>query len=89
MPHPADSAELLDLVTTDFVYGRLIGDRKAIDAITTTFDRIVVDQSSRLARWAALLKLLLARVPRILVYANNHYAGYAPTTVEMLKRLMG
>jgi uncharacterized protein YecE (DUF72 family) len=31
MPHPADVARELDVVTADFIYARLIGDRKAIE----------------------------------------------------------
>jgi uncharacterized protein YecE (DUF72 family) len=87
MPHPADIAEKLDVVTTDFVYARLIGDRKAVEALTDRFDRIVIDQSARLARWAELLKALRERVTRTLVYVNNHYAGHGPATVRELQRL--
>lgn len=90
LPHPAELAGKLEIVTTDFVYARLIGDRKAIDALTTTFDRIVVDQSARLARWAALLKDALGLVPRAYVYANNHYAGHGPATIQDLAhRVLG
>ncbi len=89
MPHPADLVDILDIVTTDFVYGRLIGDRHMIDAITSSFDKIVVDMQARLERWAALLKLLQLKSPKIYLYANNHYAGYAPTTIEMLRELTG
>jgi uncharacterized protein YecE (DUF72 family) len=88
MPHPADLAEQLDLVTTDFAYARLIGDRKAIDALTDRFDKIVIDQSARLTRWAELLTTLRERLPRTLVYVNNHYAGHAPATVRELQRMV-
>ena len=84
MPHPADLARRFDLVTTDFVYGRLIGDRKEIDRRTKTFDRIVFDQDRRLARWADLLAATLGRVPETYVYANNHYAGHGPATIRDL-----
>jgi uncharacterized protein YecE (DUF72 family) len=84
LPHPADLAQGLDLVTADFVYGRLIGDRKLIDSLTDRLDRVVVDQSARLDRWAALLQQLRERVPETYVYGNNHYAGYAPATMEDL-----
>ncbi|HEY3359683.1 MAG TPA: DUF72 domain-containing protein [Polyangia bacterium] len=88
MPHPAETAAHLDLVTTDFVYARLIGDRKAVDALTDRFDRVVIDQAARLARWAELLRALRDRVPRTLVYANNHYAGHGPATIRELERLV-
>jgi len=84
MPHPASVAERLDIVTTDFAYGRLIGDRKAIDAVTTTLDRVVLDQTARMRRWAELLHKLLPKVDVAFLYANNHYAGHAPDTIREL-----
>ena len=84
LPHPASLAERFDLVTTDFVYARLIGDRKKVDAATDTFDRIVLDKSKELERWAGLLRDLRERVPEIYVFANNHYAGHGPDTIRDL-----
>ena len=84
MPHPADLAERLDPVTTDFAYLRLIGDRAAVEAKTRVFDRTVLDQGPRLARHATLIKGLLARDIEVHAFANNHYAGYAPETIEAL-----
>ena len=63
----ASLAERFDLVTTDFVYARLIGDRKLVDGKTKTFDRIVIDQSESLDRWAELLSDLSEHVPRAAV----------------------
>ncbi|MCC7011526.1 MAG: DUF72 domain-containing protein [Planctomycetes bacterium] len=84
MPHPAELAERFDLVTTDFAYARLIGDRKHIDSLTDRLDHVVLDQSERLARWSVLVRELLNRVREVYVYANNHYAGYAPDTIRDL-----
>lgn len=84
MPHPADLARHFDMLTADFAYARLIGDRKAIEALTPTLDRIVADQGERLARWAELLRATLERVPEVYAYANNHYAGYGPETIRDL-----
>ncbi|MGE3881488.1 MAG: DUF72 domain-containing protein [Planctomycetota bacterium] len=84
MPHPAELAESLDLVTADFVYARLIGDRKATESASDRFDRVVIDQSARLDRWAKLLLDWMQRVPLGLVYANNHYAGHGPETARDL-----
>jgi uncharacterized protein YecE (DUF72 family) len=88
MPHPASVAEKLDVATTDFTYGRLIGDRKAIDAVTSTFDRVVLDQSDRLGRWATLMRKLLPGVEAAYLYANNHYAGHAPETIRQLAEMI-
>ncbi len=88
MPHPADLAARHDLFTTDFTYARLIGDRKAIDALTERFDKIVVDQGPRLEKWAELLREATNRLPRVFAYANNHYAGYGPETIRDLAARM-
>ena len=84
LPHPAEIAERLDVVTTDFAYLRLIGDRAAVEAKTRVFDRTVLDQAPRLARHATLIRGLLARDIEVHAFANNHYAGYAPETIEAL-----
>ena len=55
MPHP-DAVPDLNLITTDFTVVRLIGDRKAVEKRTKTFDKIVLDQSDRISRWAKLLQ---------------------------------
>jgi uncharacterized protein YecE (DUF72 family) len=90
MPHPAFLAERHDLVTADFAYARLIGDRKAVEAKTETFDRIVLDQSENLARWAELLESIGSRVRETFAYANNHYAGFGPATIrDLVRRLSG
>lgn len=86
MPHPAELAKKFDLVTTDFFYGRLIGDRKAVDAKTKTFDRIVLDQGESLDRWAEMLQEIAA--DKIYLFANNHFAGHGPATIrELIDRL--
>ena len=87
MPHPDDLA--CELSTADFAYVRLIGDRKAIEAKTKTFDRILIDQSARLERWATLLERLQRDVIDLFVYANNHYAGHGPATIRDLARRLG
>ncbi|MBI5367586.1 MAG: DUF72 domain-containing protein [Planctomycetes bacterium] len=88
MPHPLDLPPTLDLITTDFAYVRLIGDRKAIDERTKTFDKIVVDQRPKLARWADLLRALFPRVGSVYAYANNHFAGHGPATIRELADLV-
>jgi len=56
MPHP-DEWEC-ELVTTDFTYCRLIGDRYRTEALTETFDKIVIPKAEHtqlLERWKRLL----------------------------------
>lgn len=86
MPHPADLARDHDLVTADFSYVRLIGDRQAVEARTKTFDALVLDQGERLERWADLLASIVPRTRETFAYANNHYAGHGPATIRDLAR---
>ena len=88
MPHPARWFESMDLLTADFSYTRLIGDRKAVEAKTKTFDALVLDKSAELARWADLLRAVDTKVPESYVYANNHYAGHGPATIRELRALV-
>jgi uncharacterized protein YecE (DUF72 family) len=85
LPHPDELLARFDPFTADFAYCRLIGDRKRIDAMSDTLDRTILDQGARLERWAALLCTARERVPETYVYANNHYAGYAPDTIDDLR----
>lgn len=87
MPHP-DQMDDLDLLTTDFTYVRLIGDRKAVDAKTKAFDRLVLDQSERVQRWSEVLQTFLSKIRMAYVYANNHYAGHGPATIRQLAEQM-
>jgi len=45
MPRPWEVKDGFDLVTTDFVYVRWLGDRKGIEALTTTWDKSVIDRT--------------------------------------------
>jgi uncharacterized protein YecE (DUF72 family) len=88
MPHGDEIEKKFDPVTTDFAYIRLLGDRKEIEAITKHWDKDVIDRTARLERWAKLIARLAAREITTLAYANNHYAGHAPSTVDRLKKLL-
>jgi uncharacterized protein YecE (DUF72 family) len=85
MVRPAQWFEKFDPITANFTYVRLLGDRKGIEQRTKVWDKIILDRSSELKEWADILGKL--KIP-IYVYANNHYAGYGPATVEMFRGLM-
>jgi uncharacterized protein YecE (DUF72 family) len=87
MPHGDEIAAKMDPVTSDVVYVRLLGDRQAIEKLTKTWDREVIDHTDRLSRWADLLVTLAARGVKVLVYVNNHYAGHAPATVRRIRAM--
>lgn len=88
MPHGDEVAGLFNPVTADFVYIRLLGDRKEIEAVTTHWDREVLDRGDRLQRWAKLTTEFILKESETMIYANNHYAGFAPATIERLLEMI-
>ena len=76
-----------DVVTADFSYVRWLGDRKGIEALTPTWDRLIVDRSADMERWAPALSRLLDRSIHVYGYFNNHYAGHAPGSIRLLSEV--
>ena len=54
---------------------------------TKVWNKIIVDRSRELSEWAEILGKVHKRKIQIYAYANNHYAGYGPATVEMFRNL--
>jgi uncharacterized protein YecE (DUF72 family) len=87
MPLPEEIVHTLDAVTGSLGYVRLLGDRKAVDELTPTLNRTVVDRSDQIRSDARAVKLMAIKVP-VVVFVNNHFAGYAHDTIrELLKAL--
>ncbi len=84
MPMIDEVQRRFDPLTTDFCYIRLLGDRKEIEAVTTSWNKVVIDRSANLDLWADWLARLFELCVKTLVYINNHYAGYAPETARTL-----
>jgi uncharacterized protein YecE (DUF72 family) len=87
MPHGDRIERLMEPVTADFVYVRLLGDRKEMEAITVSWEREVIDRQRSLERWAELLARFAQLELVTWVFVNNHYAGHAPATVRRLREL--
>jgi uncharacterized protein YecE (DUF72 family) len=88
MPRPVEVAEEIDPITGPLGFVRLLGDREAIERITTRWDRVVVDRSAELAETAGLIRSMAERVP-VAVFASNHFAGHSPATAKELRTLLG
>jgi uncharacterized protein YecE (DUF72 family) len=84
MPSPLSVVQRLDAVTGSFAYVRLLGDRAEVDERTEKLDRIVVDRSAQVRADAEAVYLLSRKVPAF-VFVNNHFAGFAPQTVQQLR----
>ena len=87
MPRPKQQFERFDPITADFTYVRWLGDRKGIEEKTKTWNKIIVDRTADLVEWVEVLKKVQQRKIQILAFANNHYAGNGPGTIEEFKKL--
>jgi uncharacterized protein YecE (DUF72 family) len=85
MPGPAEMP--FDPVTADFSYIRLLGNRKQIETTTTVWKKIVEDKSEALSSWVRYCLQVRKRGIQQYVYANNHYEGFGPGTVEKFRNL--
>ena len=89
MPRPWEMKDQFDLITSDFTYVRWLGNRRGIEEITKTWDKVIVDRQGDLFEWVGLLKKVHERRIMILAFANNHYAGHGPGTVDVFRNLWG
>ena len=85
MPSIDVLARALDLLCGDFFYARFIGDRK--EAKTQRWDHLTEDKTSELIVWIEELKKIAERASREYVFFSNHYAGFAPGSVELFHEL--
>jgi uncharacterized protein YecE (DUF72 family) len=96
MPPIARLVNAIDPVTTDFLYVRFLGDHKKMDALVEAdakntgaapWSRLVVDRTASMRDWAAALRRLCPRVVSAYTFVNNHYAGYAPGSIDLLRSI--
>jgi uncharacterized protein YecE (DUF72 family) len=76
------------VVTTDFIYLRFIGDR-SIDE--NDFGKIQIDRTREMEYWASVVKKLSnnKKLKIGVVAANNHYAGFGPSTANTFRKMVG
>ncbi|MCB2200154.1 DUF72 domain-containing protein [bacterium] len=87
MPMADELAEKHDPWTVNWGYIRLLGDRKEIEEVTTSWDKEVINHDDRLERWARFMAQQEGRAERLYIYSNNHYAGHSPTTIAKLRAM--
>ena len=74
------------VITSDYVYLRLIGDRSIPDE---QFGKIIYDKSKTIQDWAEKIKKINDKVPLVLALTNNHLEGFAPGTANTLRKMLG
>ena len=88
-----------EVFTAPFVYVRFLGNRQEMDAAVKkaqeagerkgAWESLIKDRTSQMKMWIPPIKTLLSRNIPVYVYFNNHYAGYAPGSVELFSGLWG
>jgi uncharacterized protein YecE (DUF72 family) len=76
------------VITSDFLYLRLIGDRSINEK---DFGAIKKDKTKEMQQWANILKDIQnneKNVKTAIVAANNHYAGFGPLTAKLFAEMM-
>jgi uncharacterized protein YecE (DUF72 family) len=78
----------MPLITTDFLYMRLVGDRSIPES---EFGRIQIDRMNQTLIWADLFNKAngYRNVKSGFVAASNHYSGFGPGTANMFRTMVG
>jgi uncharacterized protein YecE (DUF72 family) len=77
------------IVTSDFVYLRLIGDRSIREA---DFGKIQKDREQEMKYWSDKFKTIQENEKNVkagIVAGNNHYAGFGAATANMFRMMNG
>jgi uncharacterized protein YecE (DUF72 family) len=88
MSRPSALMQQADIVTSDFAYVRLLGDRYEIEKLTQTWDKTVVDRTRELTEWSAVVDAVLSRNLKVYTYVNNHFAGHSPETLRQFLEML-
>jgi uncharacterized protein YecE (DUF72 family) len=90
-------AQRLEVFTAPFVYVRFLGNRKYIESLvkkekkegqrSRDWGNLIIDRTEQMKLWIQPLRDLAGKNIPTYVYFNNHYAGYAPGSVELLSQL--
>ena len=83
-----DKLQTPPIVTSDFIYLRLIEDRRLAE---NQFGKIQIDRTEEIRGWAAKMKEIKQNEKNVkagIVAANNHYGGYGPGTLDIFRQNM-
>jgi uncharacterized protein YecE (DUF72 family) len=86
-----------DVFTAPFVYVRFLGNHREMDNAVKKareegkrkrdWESLIRDRSDSMRSWIGPIQEIVDRGTPVYVYFNNHYAGYAPGSVELFAKL--
>lgn len=74
-------------LTTDFVYLRFIGDHTTVPE--DQHGTVRVDRRAETELWAGRVRAVLERIDNAFAFFNNHFAGFAPASVNLFRETVG
>lgn len=97
MPPVQALVERIDLSAMDLIYVRFLGHHRRMDELVkqkvasgerkTEWGELAVDRSREMDAWVPALQDMARRKLPTYIYFNNHYAGYAPGSIELFRRV--
>ncbi len=86
-----------EILTAPFVYIRFLGNHREMEAAVkraqqegtrrSDWESLIRDRTDEMKLWIPPIKAVAEQKSPIYIYFNNHYAGYAPGSVELFMRL--
>jgi uncharacterized protein YecE (DUF72 family) len=93
MPSPSDLFRLVNPVTAPFGYVRFLGHHRQMDQLVKRaqeeqnkkrqWDELLVDRTQETDEWATAIRFLLDQHQEMYIYFNNHFAGFAPGSIDL------
>ncbi len=90
-------AQHVGIYTAPFVYVRFLGNHRVMDAAVKQarkegkrkrdWESLIQDRTEQMKLWIPPLRALSTKGMLTYIYFNNHYAGYAPGSVELFSKL--
>jgi uncharacterized protein YecE (DUF72 family) len=99
MPSPARLLQRINPVTADFGYVRFLGHHRQMDQLVKQaqeergkmrqWDELLLDRTRETDEWVQAIRFLTDQYEEMFVYFNNHFAGFAPGSVDLFLRRWG
>ncbi|MFN8548564.1 MAG: DUF72 domain-containing protein [Candidatus Eisenbacteria bacterium] len=97
MPSGPELLRRADALTADFSYLRFLGNHREMDDKVARareegkrrgdWDELIVDRGEEVRAWIPTIRSLLDKQTDVFAYFNNHYAGFAPGSIDQFLKL--